>query len=265
MRIASCTILAAAFTTLTAAGQSMSPCTPDANLSLSTRVSNDYHPNTSLPYTATIETTFEHKLADGNHIKQTVESIEARNAKGLVVRIVPVSCYTDAAGQPQLSVSVSVYNAEDHSNSTWLTGPGSMALATSSRLAFDSAADYRHFPRTPVPHDASQDANFHHEDLGTQIIAGMAAIGTRSTHTIPANLAGSDLPIETLRDTWVALPSHLNLMSVVDDPRYGKTTWKVTTLAQGDPDPKLFEPPANYATSNVTSTRTTELTAPAKP
>jgi hypothetical protein len=87
------------------------------------------------------------------------------------------------------------------------------------------------------------------EQLGTATIQGIEAKGTRNTRTIPAGAEGNDAPLVSTNEHWRAIApnlSHLTVREIWDDPRNGKRTKELTNFVQGDPDPSLFEPPADY-------------------
>ena len=83
-------------------------------------------------------------------------------------------------------------------------------------------------------------------DLGMQTIEGLVTKGKRITHTIPAGEMGNDLPIVITTETWVSPDLKVIVMSKSSDPRMGETTYKLTNLSRAEPDPALFQVPADY-------------------
>jgi hypothetical protein len=84
------------------------------------------------------------------------------------------------------------------------------------------------------------------DDLGTQPINGLAATGTRTTETIPAGAIGNQQPIQTVREVWVSTALKVPVLIKRTDPRFGNTTMQLTGVAQSEPDPSLFQVPADY-------------------
>jgi hypothetical protein len=82
------------------------------------------------------------------------------------------------------------------------------------------------------------------EDLGQQTIEGLTAKGTRTTIEIPAGTIGNDLPIVAVGEEWVSVDLKVLVMTRHADPRMGETTYRLTGIVRGEPDPSLFEPPA---------------------
>lgn len=92
----------------------------------------------------------------------------------------------------------------------------------------------------------SADANVVTEDLGTQTINGMIATGKRITHTIPAGTMGNALPIQSVRETWMAADLKVPVMVKTTDPRFGTRVTQLTQINRGEPDATLFQVPAGY-------------------
>jgi hypothetical protein len=90
------------------------------------------------------------------------------------------------------------------------------------------------------------------EDLGTQVIEGVRAQGTRTTSTIPAGEIGNEKPIVTVSERWFSPDLGVVVMSKHSDPRLGTTTYKLTGLVRSDPDPSLFQVPSDYTVKEDT-------------
>jgi len=84
------------------------------------------------------------------------------------------------------------------------------------------------------------------ESLGTQMIEGVQAEGTRTTITIPAGEIGNELPINIISERWVSPELKLVVMSKQSDPRFGETTYRLTNINRSEPEHTLFEVPADY-------------------
>jgi len=82
------------------------------------------------------------------------------------------------------------------------------------------------------------------ENLGIQTVNGVLAQGTRTTTTIPAGKIGNDRPIQIVSERWFSSELQMLIRSTNKDPRFGETTYDLTVLGQGAPDPALFQIPA---------------------
>ena len=84
------------------------------------------------------------------------------------------------------------------------------------------------------------------ESLGTQLIEGVKAEGTRSVVTIPAGAIGNELPIEISSERWYSPELQTVVLSRRSDPRFGKTEYRLTNLSRSEPPLSLFEVPPDY-------------------
>ena len=105
------------------------------------------------------------------------------------------------------------------------------------------------------------------EDLGTQMIEGVQAKGTRATTTIPVGQIGNDREIEVVDERWYSPELQLTVMTRHSDPRSGETTYKLTNIQRIEQVRSLFEIPTNYtiATEDVLGPRIFRMAEPATP
>jgi hypothetical protein len=91
------------------------------------------------------------------------------------------------------------------------------------------------------------------EHLGTKMIEGVSAEGTRTTITIPAGQMGNSLPLVTVTERWVSPELGVTVMNSRTDPRSGTTTYKLTNISRGEPSPTLFQVPPDYTIRDMTA------------
>jgi hypothetical protein len=84
------------------------------------------------------------------------------------------------------------------------------------------------------------------EDLGGQTINGLAATGTRTTETIAAGAIGNQQPIQIIREVWGSTALKVPVLIKTTDPRFGNRTVQLINVTQSEPDPSLFQVPADY-------------------
>jgi hypothetical protein len=94
-------------------------------------------------------------------------------------------------------------------------------------------------PESLRPHDET-------EALGTQMMEGLLVTGSRTTTTIPTGAQGNDRAMVIVNEQWVSKDLRLTLLAKTSDPRTGDRTMRVTSVDRNDPDPSLFEVPADY-------------------
>jgi hypothetical protein len=88
------------------------------------------------------------------------------------------------------------------------------------------------------------------DNLGTQNVGGVTATGQKTTLTIPAGEIGNDRPIQVVGETWYSSDLQMVVKSSNSDPRFGETTYSLTNINRAEPDPSLFQIPADYTISD---------------
>jgi len=84
------------------------------------------------------------------------------------------------------------------------------------------------------------------ESLGTQLIEGVQAQGTRFTVTVPAGGEGNDQPFDIVTEKWYSSDLQQVVMMKRSDPRTGDTLYRLTSISRNEPDRSLFEAPAGF-------------------
>lgn len=79
--------------------------------------------------------------------------------------------------------------------------------------------------------------------LTPQNINGIWALGTRVTVNIPAKADGNNQPIQIVREQWYSTDLEVLVQSTVSDPRYGTTTYNLTQVQPGAPNPAMLQVP----------------------
>jgi len=95
----------------------------------------------------------------------------------------------------------------------------------------------------------AEDSNAVKESLGSQLVEGVQADGTRVTITIPAGEIGNERPIQIVRETWYSPEVQMVVMSRHSDPRSGETTYRLTNINRAEPAKSLFEVPPGFTLS----------------
>lgn len=186
------------------------------------------------PYTAKQEITRVQTLADGT----TVTTVEV------------VYLARDAQGRTRRETVRSQNGDSTHFFEIW-------DYPTQTRYVWNAGANFAHVVTVYRPRPNSQNTAapqpqpqryfpFRSESLPPQTIDGLYVQGTRTTRTTPAGYVGNDRDLVTTTESWYAPSLGLQMHTVVDDPRNGKSTTETTDVQQADPDPALFEPPAGY-------------------
>ena len=212
-------------------------------------------PFTGAPYTADIVTDVVQTLADGNRIEHHNTSSVARDGQGRVRREQQLAAIGPLVPQANGRI-VTIMNPVDGTH---------YSLDPVRKVAMRSPMPFFNVPqggvartRVVVGHGAvattdvdtvvtrrGPDAG-RTESLGTSVIDGVQAEGTRTIVTIPAGTIGNQAPIEMISERWFASELGVVVMSKRTDPRFGETTYRLQNIARGEPSPELFEVPPDY-------------------
>lgn len=213
------------------------------------------------PFNATVKTTFEQKLPEGNAIRRVTHTHQARDSAGRTMIEAIGGCVHGEDGEMRPLIVANVNDPIARTRLNWIVNENGQPKVANLMHFPDSA------PRAPIPQAArpapdpaqqaqrlrvyqAQQARLraenHTEDLGTRDFNGIAAQGTRTTRTIPAGEEGNDQPLVVFTETWRSKELGLTVMAIDDDPRRGRTTTEYEDLNLGEPDPSLFAPPPGY-------------------
>jgi hypothetical protein len=98
----------------------------------------------------------------------------------------------------------------------------------------------------PPPHQQRMGQPPTTESLGTRVIEGVVAEGTRTTITIPANTIGNERALEIVSERWYSPELQMEVLTRRNDPRFGETAYQLTNVQRSEPSPLLFEVPTDY-------------------
>ena len=202
---------------------------------------------TGAPYTAVEVRTSQQVLSAGNVIQRTEQSTIYRDSQGRVRR---ETTRIGPGGQIGTRVTISdpvagVVHELNAKNKTAFTRPA--RFPSQPQTAGAVRPQMMGAGRRP---GGQTEANVKRETLAAQSMHGTIASGTRVTHTIPAGTIGNSQAIETVRETWMADDLKVPLMTKVSDPRMGTTVTELTNINRSQPDPALFQIPADYTVRN---------------
>jgi hypothetical protein len=124
----------------------------------------------------------------------------------------------------------------------------SQALSAGKHVTVSSLPLQRD-PTSRVPKDKTEVTT---QTLGTKMIAGVVADGTRTTTTIPTGTIGNNEPILLHREVWISEALQLVLAESDDSPFGGNRSMDITKFAQGEPPADVFLPPADMQIRDVT-------------
>jgi hypothetical protein len=84
------------------------------------------------------------------------------------------------------------------------------------------------------------------DKLQDRLIGGVVATGIRRTTTIAAGAIGNEQPIKIVSEEWLSPDLQVLVMTDHTDPRTGRSTYQLSNINRNEPDPSLFQIPADY-------------------
>ncbi len=222
-----------------------------------------------VPFSAETTTEFSQTLGNGQHIYRKSASSLYRDSEGRTRReqtfdVIGTYGSSGPAKQaifindPVAGVSYVLNPAEHSATRTMTAGLDQESSGLSLRVERNSGAggvtmimNGIKIGGDTVEYSAKSEAltNMRVESLGTQLIQGVQAEGTRTVVTIPAGSIGNDSPIEIVSERWYSPELGVVVKSTRNDPMTGDNVYQLTNIRRGDPDPSLFQVPADYTVS----------------
>jgi hypothetical protein len=84
------------------------------------------------------------------------------------------------------------------------------------------------------------------ERLPNRVIEGVLCSGIRRTTTIAKDAIGNEQPIRIVSEEWTSIDLQVLVLTDLNDPRTGRSTYRLSKVTRVDPDPALFKVPADY-------------------
>jgi len=240
------------------------------------------------PYSAQAVTEMTQILSDGNRIVNTSSAAVYRDGEGRTRREQTLKAIGNfsAHGEPFQTISIN----DPVSGVAYVLEPHSHTARKIQGLRIDGASGEGFRVRSPNGEGQTITLNtttsgpvtvrrgtaeakiveerertaFRKEDLGTQTIEGVNAVGTKTTITIPAGQIGNERAIEIVEEQWYSPELQAMVMTRHSDPRSGETVYRLTNINRTEPDRSLFEVPAGYTVNEQEPTRF-RFERPAKP
>jgi hypothetical protein len=97
------------------------------------------------------------------------------------------------------------------------------------------------------------------EDLGEKRIQGLAAVGCRITTIVPASREDPNQEAITVtEESWSSTELGVMLIHIHHDTRGSDLLDRLDDIVREEPDPAIFQPPANYTTHDLEAEREKE-------
>ncbi len=128
-----------------------------------------------------------------------------------------------------------------------MAGPGMAVPDSNATFVRNTLAGAPSDPSLPQPDLPQPNV----EQLGSKLMSGVNATGTRTTFTIPAGQIGNDRPIAIVDERWFSSDLQVIVQSTHTDPRMGTTTYSLQNVSRAEPSPNLFQVPADYTITDA--------------
>jgi hypothetical protein len=209
------------------------------------------------PFSADAFTTVARTLADGTHItRQTMLVKMYRDSAGRtrsdrmpspLLAGAPAPPATILITDPLAGYSYVLDTTQKIAHRSMPRVGGAISGAIGQSMNLPLAQD-----APPPPTPGKSPPQFKTEDLGTQFMEGLSVHGRRTTVTYPVGSLGNDREIASVTEIWSNTELGLMILQDRSDPRTGETITKLENISRAQPDPTLFQPPADYKIVDVT-------------
>lgn len=200
---------------------------------------------TGAPFTADVSTESVQTLPDGNRIDNKTTGTISRDSSGrtrrdLTLPLIAGYSTSGNGGSPAHAVVIKdpvagvSYVLNDNRKEA-------REIRLPNNFFRRNAGD-----RGPNSSTRTNSPNVTTESLGTQLIGGISAEGTRTTRTIPAGQIGNEKPIAVTVERWYSPDLQMDILVKRNDPRGGTTVFQLTDVVRSEPDASLFQVPSDY-------------------
>ncbi len=200
-------------------------------------------PKVNAPFTLLLQTEWVRILPDGGTITTVNQRRIARDTEG---RIYQERWFLVPKNGKEESQMTTIQIADSNSHTLYncfMLDPKKQCVLSIFTPSPNAIFKFQGPPTGPLPGGVGEAI---HEDLGTQLVAGVETAGTRDTTIYNAGLFGNDRKMTIEREFWYSPKLGFNLLSKRSDPRIGAQTFTATDLILSEPDPKLFDLPEGF-------------------
>jgi hypothetical protein len=194
-------------------------------------------PATGRPFSGTDTIEWTHNLEDGSIVTTHLTAVVARDSQGRIYRehrnFVPAN-----SSQPSKLIDKIFYDPNAHTKTTCTVATRQCSIS----------AYYAPVSFTPAPAGPRDNGTRYltRESLGNNTLEDLSVVVTRETLTIKAGAVGNDHPLAITHEFWYSPDLQINLSVTRKDPREGTQVVKLVDLNRSEPDPAMFQVPADF-------------------
>jgi hypothetical protein len=194
------------------------------------------------PFTATYSQQTSQTFADGNHIQRTTTGTVWRDSNGRTRRDFTLPAIGNWSSSGKTPPHLILIN-DPAAGADYVLEPD-QKIARKMTLLAANFENHEGGPPRPFAQERQNESTT--TSLGTQMMNGVSAQGTRTTRTIPAGAIGNEKPIIITVERWYSPDLQMNVMIKRSDPRTGDNVFQLTSIVRAEPDASLFQVPSDY-------------------
>ena len=198
------------------------------------------------PFSATTTSTTQQTLQDGTTINRTANGAIYRDSEGRSRREVAFTGVGPLAATGGTHKMVAIFDPV--AGAHYMLNPDKKVAHKMTLPANGGAAKAQAFEQKMQARQQQEQASgaLKIESLPPQVINGVKAEGTRTTHTIATGEIGNSAPIQIVSERWYSPDLQTVVQSSRTDPRFGTTTFSLSNIQKTEPAATLFAVPADY-------------------
>jgi hypothetical protein len=188
-------------------------------------------------------------LDDGSSVTTHLTALVARDSQGRIRR--ERSTFVPANSNEQSkAMDMIILDPAEHTQITCTIATRHCAITRYNTLV----------KFTPVPAGPLDNGKrfLARESLGSDTIDDLSVVGTRETLTINAGVIGNNQPVVTTREFWYSSDLEVNLSVTRKDPREGTQVIQLVNVSRSEPDPSLFQVPADFTVMDMRASAKTD-------
>jgi hypothetical protein len=188
-------------------------------------------------------------LEDGSVVTTHLTALVARDSRGRIRR--ERSTFVPANSNDQSKVmDMIILDPAEHTRTTCTIATRHCAITP-----YFTPVKFAPVPAGPLDNGTRY---LTRESLGTDTVDELNAVGTRETLTINAGAIGNNQPVVTTREFWYSSDLEINLSVTRKDPREGTQVIQLVDLSRSEPDPSLFQVPADFTVVDMRAAAKTD-------
>jgi hypothetical protein len=195
-------------------------------------------PQTNAPFSAVITTEWTRIMPDGSKATIRNHRTVARDSSG---RVFQERRYFTPDGDKQITRLLELDYEDPARHETWVCHPN-MQVCSVYKSGMSTMVTTQ--KSGPLPNGRGEVTL---EQLGQKTIEGVDVVGSREVTTLNAGAMGNEKPQPIVKEFWYSPRLGINIATKRFDPRASAIQdFEVSLINLGEPDAKLFEPPAGF-------------------